>query len=97
MNLNERANMTTIDEGEQDRILRLATQQRLAELQAEYAAGDKLLAELEAKQSKLRETMLRISGAIQILQELLATTTAETPVSQTQDANIRLVTQTDRM
>ncbi len=47
-------------------------EQRLTELKAEFASGQKMLADLEAKQSNLRETLLRISGAIQVLEELLA-------------------------
>lgn len=43
---------------------------RLAELHAEHAAGHKMLAELDAKRQEVRDTMLRISGAIQILEEL---------------------------
>jgi ABC-type transporter Mla subunit MlaD len=38
----------------------------------EYDSGQKMLAELEAKQANLRDTLLRISGAIQVLEELLA-------------------------
>jgi hypothetical protein len=45
---------------------------RLAELKREFESGQKLLAELESKQSSVRETMLRISGAIQVLEEELA-------------------------
>lgn len=45
---------------------------RLQTLKAEYETGQKMLAELEAKQADLRQTMLRISGAIQVLEELLA-------------------------
>jgi uncharacterized coiled-coil protein SlyX len=44
-------------------------EQRLKELQAEYAAGQKALAELENKQATLRTTLERISGAIQVLEE----------------------------
>jgi predicted nuclease with TOPRIM domain len=46
--------------------------QRLKELNAEFAAGQKMLVELEAKQANLRETLLRISGAIQVLSEELS-------------------------
>lgn len=45
-------------------------QNRLAELRAEYEAGQKVLAELEARRAELQQTMLRISGAIQVLEEL---------------------------
>ncbi|MFL5344439.1 MAG: hypothetical protein ACJ8AT_06585 [Hyalangium sp.] len=46
-------------------------EKRLEELRAELAAGEKLLAELQAKQASVQQTMLRIAGAIQVLQELL--------------------------
>jgi hypothetical protein len=46
--------------------------QRLQTLKAEFEAGQKLLADYETKQLSLRETLLRISGAIQVLEELLA-------------------------
>jgi prefoldin subunit 5 len=46
--------------------------QRLAELNAEYAAGQKLLAGLAAHQASVEESLLRISGAIEVLEELLA-------------------------
>lgn len=45
-------------------------QARLRELRGEFAAGQKALAELDAKQADLRQTLLRISGAIQVLEEL---------------------------
>ena len=48
-------------------------QQRLQSLKAEYEAGQKMLAELEAKQANLQGTLLRISGAIQVLEEMLNT------------------------
>jgi predicted nuclease with TOPRIM domain len=46
--------------------------QRLNELKAEYESGQKMLADLEAKQVSLKETLLRISGAIQVLEEELS-------------------------
>jgi ABC-type transporter Mla subunit MlaD len=45
---------------------------RLKELKSEFDSGKKLIADLEAKQTNLRATLLRISGAIQVLEELLA-------------------------
>ncbi|NTU43151.1 MAG: hypothetical protein HGA78_08905 [Nitrospirales bacterium] len=45
---------------------------RLAALKAEFESGQKMMSELEAKEAKLRETLLRISGAIQVLEEELA-------------------------
>jgi hypothetical protein len=46
-------------------------EQRVKELRLEYEAGQKVLAELEARQAHIRETLLRISGAIQVLEEEL--------------------------
>ena len=47
-------------------------EQRLKELRAEYASGQKTLAELENKQMTLRSTLLRISSAIKVLEEQLS-------------------------
>lgn len=47
-------------------------EQRLQELKAEFEKGDNNLKELEAQAANVRQTLLRISGAIQVLEELLA-------------------------
>lgn len=47
-------------------------EQRLKELKAEFESGQKMLAELEVKQTNLRDSLLRISGAIQVLEEELS-------------------------
>jgi hypothetical protein len=47
-------------------------EQRLSELRAEHQKGQQMLAETEAKAADLRQTLLRITGAIQVLEELLA-------------------------
>lgn len=52
-------------------------QKRLAELKQEYESGQKMMTELETKQSNLRDTLLRISGAIQILEEELSEDTED--------------------
>ena len=46
--------------------------QRLEQLKAEYESGQQVLAELESKRSNVKETLLRILGAIQVLEEELA-------------------------
>ena len=46
-------------------------QRRLEELKKEYETGQARLRELEAEATYVRETLLRISGAIQVLQETL--------------------------
>lgn len=50
-------------------------EQRLSELKTEFEAGQKMMADLESKQTNLRDTLLRISGAIQILEEEIAKAT----------------------
>lgn len=45
--------------------------QRIKELEAEFETGQKMLAEMEVKRSNLKESLLRISGAIQVLKEEL--------------------------
>ncbi len=45
---------------------------RLQSLTAEFKAGQEMLAELEAREANLRITLARISGAIQVLEELLS-------------------------
>lgn len=44
---------------------------RIESLQAEYRTGQEILAELEAREAGLKLTLTRISGAIQVLEELL--------------------------
>ncbi len=47
-------------------------EKRLKELKTEFDSGQKLLTDLEARAANLRNTLIRISGAIQVLEEELA-------------------------
>lgn len=46
-------------------------QKRLEQLKKDFEIGQARLKELETEQAYVRETMLRISGAIQVLEEAL--------------------------
>jgi prefoldin subunit 5 len=48
--------------------------ERLEQLRAEYRSGEQALAELESRREDLRQTLLRISGAIQVLEEVTGQT-----------------------
>jgi predicted nuclease with TOPRIM domain len=52
--------------------MRERIQSRLGELQREYELGRVRLQELERQQRQLEDQLLRISGAIQVLGEVLA-------------------------
>lgn len=56
--------------------MKAVLEQRLNELKAEHDNGQRLLADLDARRDSLRTTLLRIGGAIQVLQEILAAETA---------------------
>jgi hypothetical protein len=52
--------------------MREQLQARLKLLRKEFETGHARLRDLELQQAVLRETLFRISGAIQVLEELLA-------------------------
>lgn len=51
--------------------MRERLEQRLIELQNEFAAGQKMSNELDTKRAQLQATMLRIAGAIHVIEEVL--------------------------
>jgi hypothetical protein len=53
-------------------------ERRLQELKGEYESGQRMLADLDVQRTNLQQTIWRISGAIQVLEELL---TAEAPTA----------------
>jgi CRISPR/Cas system-associated exonuclease Cas4 (RecB family) len=66
--------------------MELQLEQRLTELRAEYESGQKILKEIELKlveledrKKSLSETLLRISGAIDLLEEVLGKEVTEGP------------------
>jgi predicted nucleic acid-binding Zn-ribbon protein len=84
---------------EETMSLRQRLEQRLSALRQELDTGRKMLADLEARQLGLQQTVLRISGAVQALEELLAadepsagngSTPAATPTAPTTDARLEV-------
>lgn len=59
---------------------RSAIEARLDELNGELSSGRRLLADYEEKSKHLRNQLLRISGAIRVLHELLGTERREEPI-----------------
>lgn len=51
--------------------MREQIEQRLRELKTDFESAQKMIADLEARQTNLEGTLLQISGAIQVLEELL--------------------------
>jgi hypothetical protein len=57
---------------EEDRSMREQVQARLEELKKELETGQAELQKVEMQRTYLHETVLRIGGAVQVLEELLA-------------------------
>jgi hypothetical protein len=69
-------------------FMRALIDHRLAELRAELESGRRLQVELDARTDDLRRSMLRISGAIQVLTELAAADDERTSSSRSDDPGI---------
>jgi prefoldin subunit 5 len=54
-------------------------EQRLEELRNEYQVGQQKLAQLERTRAELHAVLLRIAGAIQVLEELKQTEPVDKP------------------
>jgi DNA repair exonuclease SbcCD ATPase subunit len=69
---------------------RTTLEQRLTELRAELTRGQEHMAQLDLQRQDTRDTLLRISGAIQVLEELLG---AQAPVAANHRRNGHAATQ----
>lgn len=63
-------------------------EKRLKELKAEFESGQKMLAELDTKQLNVRNTLLRISGAIQVIEEELSKQDQHSGTGEEQPARV---------
>ncbi len=61
--------------------MREQMEERLRTLQLEFNAGQEILTDLETRQTDVRTTLVRMSGAIQILVELLTQPKASAEVN----------------
>ena len=59
---------------------------RLQQLKSEFDSGKRLLADLDARQAEVSNALLRISGAIQVLEEELAKANDNSPESDDSDS-----------
>jgi len=67
------------------RLMEVELRARLAELRRELEVGEHRLVQLDTERAHLRDTVLRISGAIQVLEELLAASAENHPDTQTSE------------
>lgn len=66
--------------------MREQLQARLEDLKREFDAGEARIRELESEVAYVRETVLRISGAIKVLEEVLSASAEETALRIQRDA-----------
>jgi prefoldin subunit 5 len=68
--------------------LKTEIETRLKELKEEYQKGQGQLVALEQETAEVRNTMLRISGAIQVLEELLGKKISENSIPANQNLDL---------
>jgi predicted nuclease with TOPRIM domain len=73
---NPKEKASTAPQPQNEEIMQQQIQSRIAALKSEFETGQTKLRELEMQQSRIRETLLRISGAIQVLEEMLESNNA---------------------
>ncbi len=60
---------------------------RLEQLKEDFATGQRMLVDYQHQELKLRETLLRISGAIQLIEEELGKTAKGNKGEESENAN----------
>jgi hypothetical protein len=68
-------------------VMRQQIEARLNELKREYDKGETQLHQLECQLTSLRETVLRINGAIRVLEELLSSSAVGKPIEEASQSN----------
>jgi predicted nuclease with TOPRIM domain len=69
--------------------MRQQIETRLNALKAEYEKGQNQLRQLESQSASVRETLLRISGAIMVLEEVLASPSSTTNTEEQTPADVK--------
>jgi hypothetical protein len=68
-------------------VLKEQLEQRQAQLREEYQNGRKMMADLQHQELNLKETLLRISGAIQVIWEELQKNTDSNEIGENESVN----------
>lgn len=68
-------------------MLKEQLEQRQAQLREEYQNGRKMMADLQHQELNLKETLLRISGAIQVIWEELQKNTDSNEIGENESVN----------
>ena len=75
----------------ESQLMKQQLQQRLQQLKTEFESGQQVLAELEEKRANIQNTLLRIQGAIQVLEEELAKVDKDTTADSTDNVDAETV------
>ena len=68
--------------------MRQQIEARLKDLRSEYEKGQTQLRQLETQLTSVRETLMRISGAIMVLEEVLASPSSTTTTEEQRSADL---------
>lgn len=66
--------------------MRQQLEQRLQQLKTEFESGQKVITDLDSRRTEVQQTMFRIQGAVQVLEEELAINEELTKNNENNDA-----------